>query len=198
MTMPDSWPTYATGPRDSIFAMGVVSVKFAELESILAFMFATVLGISSDAATKIASKVGTGPCLQLTRQMLANNEWSQSRKDLVEYFIDGMSICTENRNHLMHSNLAWTGGEHTILFKITKQGNTVIAVPKLGELRRIADDMNAFVLYGRQLANAINNESFEIPVFSNSPGSAFASPDKPRKPVALNFTSESQTLRKDG
>ncbi|MGO8908232.1 MAG: hypothetical protein ACLQDM_02725 [Bradyrhizobium sp.] len=188
----DEWPAYQTGPRESIFAMGVVSVKFAELESILTFMFATVLGIGIDTATKIISKIGIGPCLQLTSQMLATKKWSRATVELVEYFLEGAAICTENRNHLMHSNLAWTGDEHTVLFKTTKQGNTMIAVPRPSELRRIADDINEFILYGRQLANAINNTSEEVPIFP-----AFPWPNKPRKPVALKFTSEPVTLRKE-
>lgn len=195
--MPNDWPPYQIGPRESIFAMGVVSVKFAELESILIFMFATVLGVGSDTATKIVSKVGTGPCLQLIAQILATNDWPPETTDLVECFIKGMTTCTENRNHLMHSNLAWTGDEHTILFKTSKQGNTMIAAPKLSELRRIADDLNAFILFGRQLANAINNASTEPPIFPNTAGSAFAWPDKPREPIPLKFTAEPTPLRKD-
>jgi hypothetical protein len=198
MGMPNEWPTYPIGPRESILAMGVVSIKFAELESVLVFMFATVLGIGSDAATKVASKIGTGNCQHLTGQILAITQWPDRTKKLVEHFIKGVSVCMENRNHLMHSNLAWTDDEHTVLFKTSKQGTTLMAVPKLSELRRIADDMNRFIIYGRQLANAINNASSEILIFPNSPGSAFAWPHEPPMPSALSFTAEPQTVRKDG
>jgi hypothetical protein len=191
------WPAYATGPRDSIFAMGVVSIKFAELESVLIFIFATVKGISLDEATKTASKVGTRNCQRLTAQGLAANQWPARTNELVDHFVEGVSVCIENRNNLMHSNLAWTGGEHTVLYKTSKDnGRTVMAVPKPSELRRVADDINAFILFGRQLGNAINNASSEVPIF---PEFAFPWPnDPPPMPSALVFTEEPQPLRKDG
>jgi hypothetical protein len=196
MGMPNEWPSYPTGPRDSIFAMGVVSIKFAELESVLIFMFATVKGISIDEATKEASKIGARNCQRLTGQMLAENEWPDRTSKLVEHFVEGVSVCIENRNNLMHSNLAWTGGEHTVLYKTSKQdGRTIMAVPKLSELRRVADDMNAFILFGRQLANAINNACSEVPIF---PEFVFRWPHEPPMPSALDFTAEPQPLRKDG
>jgi hypothetical protein len=42
------WPPYPIGPRDSIFAMGVASIKFNELESVLRFIFGTVFGLRAD------------------------------------------------------------------------------------------------------------------------------------------------------
>src|SRR5258708_34930329 len=36
-----------------------------------------------------------------------------------------------------------TGGDHTVLFKTTKQGRTMISVPTPDELRSIADDIKA-------------------------------------------------------
>jgi hypothetical protein len=193
--IPGNWPAYPTGPKDSIFAMGVISIKFAELESIITFLFATTLGLDLDEATKVVSQIGTRTCLRLMSAKLCASEWPQSTTDLVEWFVKGASICTNNRNHLMHSVLAWTAGEHTILYKTSRQGKTIVAVPMLSELRCVADDMEAFINYGRQLGNAINNSSFEIPIFPNTPGSAFAWPNKPREPIPLKFSSEPQTLR---
>ncbi len=90
------WPAYHTGPRESIFALGVVSTKFAELESILIFMFATVVGIGMEAATKIASKSGTGNCLHLTRELLSQNGWPDTTNTLVNHFLKGLQILAEN------------------------------------------------------------------------------------------------------
>jgi hypothetical protein len=191
----DGWPSYPIGPRKSIFAMGVVSIKFAELESVIIFMLATVTGSSVDAATKIASKIGTASCQYFARQMLPRHEWSEQANELVEHFFKGVAVLTDNRNHLMHSNLAWTASEHTVLFKTSKRGNTVMAVPRLNELQQVADDMEAFISFGRQLANAINNESSAIPIF---PKSAFPWPNKPATPSALVFTPGPHPLPKDG
>ena len=188
------WPAYQTGPRESIFAMGVVSTKFAELESVLIFMFATVVGIGIEVATKIASKSGTGNCLHLARELLSQNEWPDRTNTLVEHFLKGVSILAENRNLLMHSNIAWVGGEHTILVKISKAGNTEIAVPTLSKLRQVADNMNAYTLFGRQLVNAIQNTSSGVAIFP-----AFPFPDEPPPmPSLIEFSTKPQALRKDG
>jgi hypothetical protein len=190
---PSDWPAYQIGPRESIFAVGVVSVKFAELESVMIFMFATMLGLDLDHATKTASKIGTRTCLNRMSAELGMTDWPNSTRELVGCFVDGASACTDNRNYLMHSNIAWTGDENIVLFKAMREGNTTIAVPTLSELRRIADDMNEFVLFGRQLDNAINNTSSDIPLF---PINVFPWPPKPREPFVLKFTSEAVALRK--
>jgi hypothetical protein len=66
--------------------------------------------------------------------------------------------------------MAWIISDHTVLLKTTKKGETHAAVPKLEELRQIADDINVFSEYGRQLVNAINLAFKFAPV---SPVSAF-------------------------
>jgi hypothetical protein len=89
--------------------------------------------------------------------------------------------------------LAWIGGDHTILFKTSKQGRTLGAVPTLSELRQVADDMHAYSEYGRALVNYINNAALSaVPVYSIS---AFPLPDKPPSPHSLHYSSDPQYLR---
>lgn len=197
MSKAPEWPSYSVGPKDSIFAIGVVSVKFAELESILIFIFATVMGVHSDIATKTAAKIGSGPCLQLTIQLLETTGWSENIKDLVGHFGKAVSICMENRNHLIHSNVATlTSSDETVLYKTSKQGNTIMAVPKLAELQLVADDMNLYTQFGRQLGNAINGSLAGTVLFSNGT-SPFPWPDKPPLPHTLTYTSDLHPLSKD-
>lgn len=187
------WPAYPTGPRDSIFALGVISIKFAELESILIALFGNTFDFGRDEATVIAAKVGGKAVLELTAQQLAKTRWSDEAKDLMAHFITAFGICFENRNHLMHSTLAWS--QHTILYKTSKQGNTIASIPKTSDLRRIADDMETYQHFGRKLCNAISNLSIDsIPVF---PVSLFPLPDKPPLPYRLNYTTGPQVLLSD-
>jgi hypothetical protein len=187
----DDWPAYPIGPKDSIFALGVASCKFAELESIVHFMFATVFDFGLDTAIMIASKIGLEATIELTERQLPKTGWVESINDLVSYFFEGFGICFENRNHLMHSNFTWA--PVPILYKTTKKGTVQIAAPSFSELRQIADDMNAFTRYGRQLANAINNQKIDadIPKF---PASAFPLPDKPPLPRRLDYSPDPRAL----
>jgi hypothetical protein len=179
------WPTYIIGPSDSIFAMGVASIKYAELESILHFMFKTVFYIEINPGNLITSKIGTEACAQLISQELENLPWPENIKDLVRHFMTGFGICLLNRNHLMHPDLAWIATPKTVLFKMTKPGNTIMAAPTIEELRQVADDMHACSEFGRALANHINNSTCDPPPF---PPSAFPLPDKPARPQSLAYS----------
>ena len=190
------WPAYSTGPQDSIFALGVASSKFAELESVLQFIFSTIFQLESDHGQMMFSKIGSEAVLDLNRRAMPSAEILKSPRlptgviADVEYFLDGFELCLKNRNHLMHSNFAWN--TEPILYKTTKKGQTQIALPTLRELRQIADDMYAFSLYGRLLGNAINNRKFEPPIFSDA---IFPWPDRPPLPQELRYSSGPQALR---
>jgi hypothetical protein len=56
-------------------------------------------------------------------------------------------------------------------------------------LQRVADEMHAYSMFGRQLANAVNNALGETPIFPSTLGSAFPWPDKPLPPHTLTYTS---------
>jgi hypothetical protein len=179
------WPAYQTGPRDSIFALGVASTKFNELESSLRFIFGTVFDLNRDDTTMIAAKIGNEAVVILTRQKLPETGWPQQHQDDIAYFLKAFGICATNRDHLAHSAIAWIIADKTILFKTTKQGTTHMAAPTLTELRLVADDMNTYSEYGRQLGNAINNRLWQPPVF---PPSAFPWPDRPALPRSLDYS----------
>lgn len=83
-----------------------------------------------------------------------------------------------NRNQLMHSHFAW---DENLLYKTTKKGEIHLATPSLAELRRIADDMNAFFNFGRAVSNAIKTRQFEK-------GGTFTWPDKPQLPQRLHYS----------
>jgi hypothetical protein len=101
--MSTDWPPYSIGPRESIFALGVVSAKFVELESILEFIFETILRLDREQTTVIFARLGCDPCLKMSNDCLADNGWTDDAKDLVAHFLKAMGVCAENRNVLLHS-----------------------------------------------------------------------------------------------
>ena len=94
------WPTYPTGSRDSIFALGLIGVKFTELESILYFLFESLFGLTSYDGTLIAAKIGSGNVAGFIDQKLKavtfpkTYEW---RSEHLLHFLAGFQICAENR-----------------------------------------------------------------------------------------------------
>jgi hypothetical protein len=181
-----AWPSFSTGPRESIFALGVICVKFVELESVFQFVFETVLGLDPDRdmGKIVFARLGTAPALQLCEDCLPGMGRNDEVKDLISHFLSAMKICAANRNYLMHSHMAWRFGEETVLFKKSRTGNdSYLSIP-LAQLRQVADEMNAYCTYGTMLGNAINNTSKKVPVF---PVTTFPWPKKIGLPVELKY-----------
>jgi hypothetical protein len=187
-TPEQEWPTYPIGPRDSLFAIGVVSTKFTELESIFRFMFSTIFSFSTDDGNMIYAKIGNEAAVDLARRRLVITTWPKHARDDVAHFLKAFEICKANRDGLMHASLAWHS-QNIYLMKNTKSGKTQIASPTIDELRETANSINKFIEYGSNLGNAINNMFVEgpIPVF---PASAFPWPDRPPLPHNLGYTSD--------
>lgn len=189
------WPAYPIGPRDSIFAVGVTATRFAELESVLRFIFGTVFQLSLDDSTILVSKMGNEAAVTLIRQKMESAPIQSFVKDHVLHFLTGFGACKDARGHLMHSGLAWAGGaDYNVFYKTTKQGRTLVAAPTLEELRAVADDIVHYIDYGRMLGNAINNASEEPTIF---PASMFPWPNKPSAPAKLVFSSDPIAIRRE-
>ena len=165
MTTTPEWPAYRIGPRDAVFAIGVASTNFTQLESVLSFIFGTVFDLDMDASTMMPAKIGNEAAVDLIRRRLPQGAWGEPAKGHILHFLDAFNICLENRNSLLHSVLAWTGSPSTVLFKTSKQGKTHGSVPTLEELRAVADAMHTYTNFGRALGNWINNHRSDLPVF---------------------------------
>jgi len=186
------WPSYPVGNREGIFALGVAGIKYAELESIFTLVFAIVTEVPSWSATMIHAKCGTVACIQLAYQALPPLKMmgppTRAESEL-RYFLNAFDICTENRNHLMHSAMFHQSpDDNTLLYKTSKQGKSVISLQPLPKMRQVADDMQAYLDYGRSLVNAI---SVRRPESSpDIPTGLFPWPDRPAPPHKLDYSSD--------
>jgi hypothetical protein len=194
MSDPSEWPTYSTGPKDSIFALGVVSVNYARLEFAVYMMFTTILGLEGGASARIMFKVTPEMRDKLMRESLATREWPPDVMDRCRHFVEAHKVCYENRNKLMHSNLLAMSPDAIILARTTRDGGTVLANPSLAELQRVADDMHTYFAYGTWLSNMIN---WEILGLKPRAGDSWhrSWPDKPPLPIPLEYTSGPRPIR---
>src|ERR1700730_52402 len=178
MTEPQAWPTYSIGPKDSIFALGVVSVNYARLEHAIHAMFAVILGIDGVVSHHLMFKIGPEMRDKLMREMLPTWPWPPNVTDLTKHFLHAQKICYDNRNMLMHSNLITGSDKTTVLYKHQRDGKIALARPSIKELHKVADDMHIYYNYGIHLSNMIR---FKILKHQPMPGDlAFSTwPDKP-------------------
>jgi hypothetical protein len=57
MSILPEWPAYEVGPPDSTFAIGVASIKYAQLEYALSSIFQYVMDISHDETQRLFAKM---------------------------------------------------------------------------------------------------------------------------------------------
>jgi hypothetical protein len=182
------WPSYPVGNREGIFALGVASIKYAELESIFTLLFALAADVPSWSATMIHAKCGTPACVQIAYQALSSLE-NPRGEDELRYFLKAFETCAENRSLLMHSAMMHQcSDDNALLYKTSKQGKAIISLQPLPKMRQVADDMQAYLNYGRALVNAISvrrpDASPLLPV------SLFPWPDRPAPPHKLDYSSD--------
>ena len=79
MTISEGWPSYTMGPRDSLFAIGVASAKYVELETVIEFLFGTVFELDMEATRIIMAKIGFEVASKLMSQRL--NQIDMTSKD---------------------------------------------------------------------------------------------------------------------
>ena len=100
------WPQYAIGPREAIFSLGMMSINFAELSSILEYIFALIFDIDLDGSRIIVSKIGAENSMELASRRLNAANKIIDEHDLIRHFLVGYKISKDNRNQFMHSELA--------------------------------------------------------------------------------------------
>jgi hypothetical protein len=194
MTETPDWPAYQIGPKDSIFALGVVSANYARLEFAVHEMFATILGIGKALSYRLMYKIGPEMRDKLMREMLPTRHWPIPIDDRAWHFIEAHKVCYENRNKLMHSNLMSRSDLAIVLYKIGRDGRSTLTTPSLSELRRVADDMNRYFDFGVQLSNMINqNYLGQMPRIGDISHDTW--PGKPPLPIPLEYTADPTPIR---
>jgi hypothetical protein len=189
--MPDlfdlsAWPCYEIGPRDSVFALGVVSVNYSRLEWALGGIFTNVVGLSIETAWSLLPRLGTDARIALMREALARRDWPDERKDRIHHFIDGFKVLAENRNLLMHSNLTTGVKDQIALYKPNRSGKTILVSVIPEELRQVADDMEAYFNYGMMVTNMIGLEFGNLKALTRD---IPPWPEQPPAPRRLNYSS---------
>jgi hypothetical protein len=181
------WPEYHVGSHDTIFAIGVASIKFAQLEYAMGAIFRTVLDINhDDVLVFIAQTRNYETIRRLLTAKINSTFYPEEVRAKLDTFVTGFKICADNRNLLMHSNINASSEEPIMLHKANKDGRIIACRPTLQELRQVADDMNSYFIFGVMLANAVASHGGD---YANSPALPFSWPGTPPRPKLLNYKS---------
>ena len=188
--MSTSWPNYPIGPRDSVFAIGVASVNYAQLELAVQAMCAAILKTDNKFTGRLLAKIGPEMKDKIMREGLSECDWPTDAKELVSHFVDAHKICYDNRNKLIHSSALtqMTGNKvRTILHKTHRSGEPIFSYPTIDQLRKVADDMKTYFWIGLNVATLIRTEIHGI---KPQEGDFASWPHKPPLPILLEYTSD--------
>jgi hypothetical protein len=183
------WPTYLPGPRENIFALGVISLAYSNFEWLFAGVFREVTQTPDTVLRILFSKLPNNIRMETLSNFLEKMDWPEGLKDDIKHFMKGFQICAENRNLLMHS---YSGGVRAstgdiVIMRTARSGDEVISLSTLPELREIADAINAFNSYAADVMVGINvfrqkkRKGEDISSFQSP------SPDRPPLPRSLSW-----------
>jgi hypothetical protein len=156
MVEPSNWPPYPVGPQDSVIAVGVVSANYCRLEAILTDLFAIVTKCPPRFASILIPRLPNNVRTDLMRKSLQWSGLSHDECDRIDHFIRAFTILTENRRRLLHSDLVAFGQGETAIIGTNKKGESKMFRTTAGHLRRVADEIMAYVQYGSHLSAKIS------------------------------------------
>jgi hypothetical protein len=189
MSILPKWPAYEVGPPDSTFAIGVASIKYAQLEYTLGTIFQYVMDITHDETQRLFAKLrNVDLILSLLSARLNSMYLPDEARERLEAFISGYRTCAQNRNLLMHSNIHASVKTATTLFKTNNKGEMILCKLALGELRQVADDMHEYFAFGIALSSALTTLAGDWPSL-HSRLEPFPWPSIPPAPTLLEYTS---------
>jgi hypothetical protein len=182
-TLKPKWPVYLTGPDESMHALGVVSVNFANFERAMTWVLAAVAPMAEDDAGAILRK-NPRTCAERIESATHARAWSGTVSDLVRHFVEATSTLIDNRNLLMHSVVTAGPNNMSNLYRTSRGGEMQTVEATTDQIRAVADDLHRYFSFARTLANCI---AVKIDGADRKTG-AFVSldwPDKPRLPIPL-------------
>lgn len=174
-----AWPAYETGSQDIVHAMGVVSLNFNNLEWILQ-LTCLFWGRNPHPVTGFLFEKLSGPNrTEFVKKIAEFGIPEDHYRASTTAFAEGFDECAHNRNILMHSQLTGRTQEPSKITasKRTRSGGLQTFHFTADEIRRVADEIHAWYLFG--------NLTIMHAMDSQHGGPKFALPVRPPKPIRL-------------
>jgi len=149
--VPDNWPTYLDAPKDSLLALGVISLVYNQLEGALNDVFYAACRMSHEQAAILFPKIQNDVRIAMIEHALEWPEWPSSLKSDVLFFLKAFRICATNRHALMHSyalGITTLEPSRLVLVKPSRRGEELTSSVDLDELRGVADAMHSLIPFG--------------------------------------------------
>lgn len=148
MNMTDDWPSYYSGKRDHLHALGVIALSYSAFERSLQALYAhhaqqqKIPNALADLYYTSLNELGQ---LKAIRAIFKAYDEETETVALVNNLLDFFDWCSKARNELLHSEFypAMFGGDPDRLYLIKRKSKKESAPtyhwPTVKELRQIAD-----------------------------------------------------------
>jgi len=156
------WPEYLPGWDDHIYAIGMVSLNYGQLEGMFGHLFAITTGMTSIQVDAFFQRLQNDARVKVFNQLLsARADLPDALKEALVAFVKAYEVCATNRNAIMHSK---NGGRFTresdstgglVLEKVNRDGVRVCSLCTLADLRRVADEIHAYMIFAAQLISDV-------------------------------------------
>ena len=152
------WPTYDVAPEDSVYALGVVSINYVRFERTHVWMLSAVAKMSEEQAAIITARTNASERVKLIETFFDRRDWPSEVATPIKHYLKATNLLIQNRNVLIHSNMI-TGTENRIaIYSLSKQGRHSLFQATLEQIRAVADGLEIYFNFGRDLANYIATE----------------------------------------
>jgi hypothetical protein len=189
---------YNPGLYQHMHALGVIAANYNHLESLLGLLIAVFMGdVGETVGPFLFQKLSNSTRLDLLKQLYAAQITDTNFLDRLDWFVAGYGKCAENRNILMHStpDNSVTSSKIASVLELKKAsknnpGAQNFISLELGQLHRIADDIDRFDDYGFQLIvfESARRQGGKINLLGKEILPAL--PDKPLAPILLTLLSQ--------
>lgn len=189
MTNKSEWPapTWHIGQADHLHALGVITSAFNQLEFVLLLFFMRFVVSEPKAAQRIFALLSNYNTSDLVRDALESKEEHVAARESSLHFLRGFDILEWNRNFLAHSHSIMNNPEQPHLTfgkgSRNKPNEWSFAHMSLPDIRRVADDIHDFWLFGSHINRWLVGRGKLI--FSDGHCETVELPDKPPLPNKL-------------
>jgi hypothetical protein len=184
-----------------VHALGVIAANFNQLETdlqLLIYIFLSMHNLSGGvlkAHRYLLQQLNNAERIGLLEQFYKEKVSGTELADLLDWFVLGYRTCAENRNMLMHSvphgsTLDALKEIATLdLIRSSRKNpiDDIFVSLELKDLRRVADDIDRFGLFGHNLALGVLGSFRGGKIWFRGQEVPAPLPAKPPKPLALKF-----------
>ena len=153
------WPSYQVADYPVVYALGVMNINYVRFEATHVLMLSAVANIAQNQAAVLVSRMNPNERANVIDIFFKRRDWPDKASTAITHYIAAMRLLTDSRNLLIHGNIVDIGGTRQPgILSLNRQGLTTLFQSSLSSIRRVADDLHIYSLFGYDLTAYIATE----------------------------------------